>query len=119
GELGSAPFEVTGRFGVLSDGAALDIHLRGDDLLLYRGEGVQVRADTDVAVSGPAHALRAHGTLALRDSRFARNVNFLHLAAMTGGQGGGLKLFSFAEPPLSNMALDVKVTALEPLAIDN
>jgi len=118
GELGFAPFTIGGEVLLTPDGPSLDITLRGEDLLFYRAEGVTVRADSDLAVRGPLSALRATGTLVLRNSGVVSSLNLLHFA-QGGGHSAGMRLFGFREPPLSTCAFDVRVTAAEPFLVRN
>ncbi|MHC5210533.1 MAG: translocation/assembly module TamB domain-containing protein [Planctomycetota bacterium] len=119
GDLGGAPFEASGTFVRTAAGPRLELTLAGENLLLARGDGVKLRADADLLISGPPQALTVSGSLGLRSSRLRRHLNPLHMA-----QGGGpvrqhgLSLFSFTEPPLDAMRFDVRVNAVEPFVLD-
>ena len=114
GELGAAPFEASGRVAI--DGTkppVLDLRLRGSDLLLYRYQGVKIRADTDLTVSGPLTNLLAEGAVDVTDGRLVRNVGFLTMpfgGPSTPSGPGGIELFSLA-PPLDQMRFAVAVTS--------
>jgi hypothetical protein len=119
GELGGSPFSATGTLLRTAAGPRLELQFAGQDLLLYRGEGVKLRADADLVIAGPPGALSVSGNLVLRDSRLARHLNLLHLAQGGGpARRRGLLLFSFTEPPLDTLRFDVRVRATEPFALD-
>jgi hypothetical protein len=120
GELGGAPFAVAGEVERRPGGTPrVALALRGENLLLFRDVGVKVRADTDVKVTGPIDRLEITGDFAITDGRLVKNVDFL--AALRGSGrpdlGGGMRLFSLPDPPLSQARLRVRVTAKEPFQI--
>lgn len=119
GELGSAPFTVTGGAAFGDGGVALDLRLQGADLLLWRGHGASVRADVDLTLTGPAEAPRIAGRLTLTDAQLRRNLSVASLAGAPEGARGPLRLFAFADPPLRDAPLDVTVDARAPLRIEN
>lgn len=122
GDLGAAPFQASGkvRFGVESgfassfaSGTQLDFILEGEDLLLYRQQGVKVRANSDLRVQGPLDKLVIQGDVHLTDARMVKNFDlfaFLEPKPVRPGGPPGLQLFSL-EPPLGNMRFDIAVTA--------
>ncbi|MDF1554922.1 MAG: translocation/assembly module TamB domain-containing protein, partial [Deferrisomatales bacterium] len=122
GELGGAPFRVSGQ--VVRDGSGEirpDLTLQGEDLLLFRNEGVKLRADTLLRVAGALSALELSGELAITDARVVKKVDFLSL--LQGGSPpkaqGGLQLFSFPDPPLQDARLDLAITSKAPFVIKN
>jgi hypothetical protein len=119
GELGGSPFTASGALVRTAGGPRLELSLEGRDLLLYRGEGVKVRADADLLIAGPPDGLTATGELVLRNSHLVRHINLLH-AAQGGGptRRSGLRLFSFDEPPLDSLRFEVRVRAHEPFVLD-
>ncbi|MHB8763648.1 MAG: translocation/assembly module TamB domain-containing protein, partial [Deferrisomatales bacterium] len=120
GELGGAPFQVTGRVDWAgSAGPRLDLALAGRNLLLHRDDSMQVRADLALAVAGPVDALEVSGEVRITEGRFVRAVDLT--AALQGRSrpkaDGGLQLFSFRDPPLRDLRFDVAVTAARPFEI--
>ncbi|HEX5012144.1 MAG TPA: translocation/assembly module TamB domain-containing protein [Planctomycetota bacterium] len=118
GELGSAPFELTGRVFVDGSDDALDLRLAGEDLLVWRGQGVKLRADVDLSLSGALARPAARGRFTLRDGRMLRNLNVLQLSRLQP-DAPAQPLFSFREPPLSRLQLDLALDAAEPFRIEN
>lgn len=123
GDLGGAELEAQGRISRSDRDApyALDLRLEGDDLLLLRERGLQVRADANLRVQGYARqGLAIGGKLSLREGRFARNLDFLSFERDRRPAGArGLELFSLREPPLSELRFDVAVDSRGPFRIDN
>jgi len=122
GELGGAPFELTGSW-KLAAGAdsAADLRLRGENILLYRTEGLRLRADTDLTLKGPLDRLELAGEVALTDGRYSKNFGVIEGFAAAGkpDTGGGFRLFSIQKPPLRDMVFNVRLTAKEPFYIRN
>jgi translocation and assembly module TamB len=122
GELGGATFQVSGsvvRHG--KSGATADLRLWGENLLLYRSEGVKLRADTDLTIKGPISRLEVAGEVAISDGRFVKYFDFL--SAMQGSAkpkaDSGLQLFAIRKPPFSNTLFDVNITSKNPFRIRN
>jgi translocation and assembly module TamB len=122
GELGGAPFELAGGISPGGDeGPVFDLELKGKSILAYRDRGIRIRADADITAKGPLSKLEIGGSAALVDSHFIRNVDFL---GSVGGvskpkvEGKGL-LFSFKEPPLSNLVFDLSIVAKDPFQVKN
>jgi hypothetical protein len=125
GDVGGSPFALTGSldFSRLDD-PVLDLRLRGANALLYRAEGLRVRADSDLTLRGPVSALALEGEVALTNSRFERNLS---IASLLPGGGktskpakrptSGFAGISFPDPPLKDMRFDVRLTAREPFQI--
>lgn len=123
GELGGAPFVVRGRAARPEPGSSyhLDLTLTGEDLLLHRERGIQVRTDADLRVRGAVGAgLEIGGKLTLSDGRYARNFDPLSFGRDRRPAGArGFELFSLREPPLSNLRFDVEVDSRSAFRIDN
>ncbi|RMH01051.1 MAG: hypothetical protein D6702_12420 [Planctomycetota bacterium] len=115
GELGAEPFRLAGevRYGAGAP-PELDLRLKGKDLLFWRAQGVKLRADADLAVTGPLAAATVSGRVRVGDARLVRNVDFLRLpvGAPAPPRPGGIQLFSLA-PPLDRLAFDVAVESDE------
>jgi autotransporter translocation and assembly factor TamB len=122
GELGGAPFQMTGSVMRNNDsGADADLRLQGENLLLYRSEGLKVRADMDLSVKGPVKRLVVAGAVAITDGRLVKYFDLL--GTLKGSSKPktdmGLQLFSIQKPPLSDMVFDVRLTSKKPFMIRN
>ena len=122
GELGGAPFQITGSVVRNNEnGASADLRLQGENLLFYRSEGLQVRADTDLTVKGPLERLKVAGEVAITDGRLAKYFDLLGTLRGSSKPKAdmGLQLFSIQQPPLSNMVFDVRLNSKNPFTIRN
>ena len=122
GELGGAPFELTGTWKLAAGGdSAADLRLHGENILLYRNEGLRLRADTDLTLKGPLARLELAGEVAVTDGRFSKNFGVIEGITAVGkpDTGGGFRLFSIRKPPLRDMVFNVRITAKEPFYIRN
>jgi autotransporter translocation and assembly factor TamB len=123
GTLGGSPVHGSGTVkGFLaSDDPGLDLHLTGKDLLLYRADGVKIRANATLTVKGSVKAPVLAGEVMLTDSRITKRVDWLSLLKPGARHKGGAKftLFSFKDPPLNNTRLDLRVKTATPLVIAN
>jgi translocation and assembly module TamB len=122
GNVGGSPFTLAGSldFSRPSD-PALDLRLRGANVLLYRDQDWRVRADSDLTLRGHLSALTLGGEVALTNGLYQKNVTVASL--FSGGEKGrkrataGLAGISFPEPPLRDMRFDVRITSREPFQI--
>ncbi|MGD8291659.1 MAG: translocation/assembly module TamB domain-containing protein [Desulfobacterales bacterium] len=122
GELGGAPFQITGSVTRNSQSSVLaDLRLQGDNLLFYRSAGLKLRADTDLTVKGPLKRLEVVGAVAITDGRLVKYFDFL--STLKGSSKPktdlGLQLFSIQQAPFSDMVFDVQLTSKNPFAIRN
>jgi translocation and assembly module TamB len=122
GELGGAPFQITGSVTRNSDSSVLaDLRFQGDNLLFYRSAGLKLRADTDLTVKGPLKRLEVVGAVAITDGRLVKYFDFL--STLKGSSKPktdlGLQLFSIQQAPFSDMVFDVQLTSKNPFAIRN
>ena len=122
GELGGSPFQVTGSLQKNSKPYVnVDLRLQGENLLLYRSEGVKVRADTDLTVKGTLSRLGLAGEMAITDSHFLKYFDVL--SALKGSKKSktvaGFQLFSIREPPFSNIGFDVHIVSKQPFRVRN
>ena len=123
GTIGGSPFTLAGSvdFSRLDD-PTLNLRLQGKDALLYRDEGLRVRADSDLTLSGPVSALLLTGEVALTNSLYQKTFSVVNL--FSGGEKSskraapGSTAISFPEPPLRNMRFDVHLTARQPFRIE-
>jgi autotransporter translocation and assembly factor TamB len=122
GELGGAPFQITGSVVRNNEsGADADLRLQGENLLLYRSEGLKVRADTDLTIKGPLKRLKVSGEVAITDGRLAKYFDLLGTLRGSSKPKAdmGLQLFSIRQPPLSDMVFDVRLNSKNPFTIRN
>lgn len=123
GTMGGSPFTLAGSVDFSRrDDPTLNLRLQGKDALLYRDEGLRIRADSDLTLSGPVSALLLSGEVALTNSLYQKTFSVLNL--LSGGEKSskrtapGTTAISFPEPPLRDMRFDVHVTAREPFRIE-
>lgn len=122
GTLGGAQVQGAGTIkGVSSSAPELDVRMTGKDLLLYRAEGVKVRANSSLVLGGTLKAPQLSGEVLLTDSRVTKKVNWLSLFKPGTRAGGNeaITLFSFADPPLKDTRLNVRIKGAQPLVISN
>ncbi len=122
GELGGAPFQITGSVMRNNDsGVDADLRLQGENLLFYRSAGLKVRADTDLTVKGPVKRLEVAGEVAITDGRLVKYFDLL--GTLKGSSKPktdlGLQLFSIGQPPFKDMVFDVQLTSKNPFTIRN
>ena len=128
GLMGGAPFELSGRVELPEDGdldaafaaPRFELSMRGERLLVLRRDGIKVRADADVTLTGQAGALRLAGTLAVVDTRIVKRLPLLD--ALRPGQGIAIQggpLFSLVQPPLDSLAFDLHLTTKEPITFSD
>jgi autotransporter translocation and assembly factor TamB len=125
GELGGAPFQVSGSVENMPAAGGLlrvDLRFTGENLLLIRSQALRARADADLRLSGPLEGLALSGTLALTDGLISKNLGLAE--GLTAGSarpkaGPGIALFSIETPPLRDMRFDVRISAGRPIQIKN
>jgi len=122
GELGGAPFQISGSVMRNNDsGADANLRLQGKNLLFYRSEGLKMRADTDLTIKGPVKRLEVAGEVAITDGRLVKYFDLL--GTLKGSSKPktdiGLQLFSIGQAPLSDMVFDVRLTSKNPFTIRN
>lgn len=113
GEFGAAPFAITGTVDLEGEEPVLDVSLRGANLLLFRSNEVQVRADANLALRGPVSGLTATGRVELTDGRLKKDLRIRN--QLFGSEAPrvtrGIDLSFWHEPPLARMAFDVEIRA--------
>jgi translocation and assembly module TamB len=122
GELGGSPFTLEGDLNISTfSKSKTDLKLQGKDLLLFRNESLQLRADTNLTLKGELSRLELAGEIAVTDGRFSKNLGVLEgvRAPVKPATGGGFQLFSLREPPFSDMVFNVRITSKEPIQIRN
>jgi hypothetical protein len=122
GSIGGSPFTLAGSMDFSRmDDPILDLRLLGKNVLLYRDEGLRIRADSDLTLRGPFSALSLTGEMALTNSLYQKNISVANLLS-SGDKAGrrptpGIAGISFPEPPLRDMRFNIHLTALEPFQI--
>jgi len=120
GDLGGAPFTLTGSADLSGHEPALAFHLEGTDLLLFRSREAKVRADTDLELTGPLSALVAKGKVELTDGRFEPSTDFLDFRRGSSARGArGFQLFRLRDAPLRDLSFDIELSARESFRISN
>jgi translocation and assembly module TamB len=122
GEIGGAPFEVSGALQrSMEKKWVADFHLSGTNLLLYRSADVRVRADTDLRLTGPLEKMTLKGEIGLTNGRLTRNVDFFSVLREKRPSTGTPSeiLFSLPDPPLKDMVFDVRITSRAPFDLRN
>ena len=122
GTLGGAPVSGSGTIiGVLATDRQLDLRLIGKDLLLYRADGIKLRADTLLELTGTGQAPQLGGEILFTNSRITKKVDWLSFLR-PGGIGSGhsdFSLFSFKDEPLKSTRFNLRLKAARPLVIAN
>ena len=134
GLWGGAPFQVGGRIDLpsgfplelrpasLAAETIFNLSLRGEDILFYRAEGILVRGQGALQISGPLARLRIDGQVAIHDGRYTRNLDFFQAFRAPGGgprRQTGLGLFSLTSPPWRDLSFDIRLTATRPFLVVN
>ncbi|MBU0483201.1 MAG: translocation/assembly module TamB domain-containing protein [Proteobacteria bacterium] len=122
GDLGGAPFNLGGKIFFDKTGIKeLSFSCSGENLLLYRGDGIKIRSDANLAVEGPLNQLKISGEVKLTDGLFSRNVDYLSIfkGSAKPKNTGGLQLFSLPDQPLKDALFNVRVSATNPFKIKN
>ncbi len=127
GRLASAPIRANASVTFPEHGEPLlHVVLEGQDVLLARSRDLRLRGDVDLLLSGPPSDPRLEGEIQLQRSRYARSLPVLSLgldALRRPFQGTvrerGFVPFSVRTAPWDNIRFDVRVTAQEPLRLEN
>jgi hypothetical protein len=121
GEIAGGPFACTGAVRLEGLEPILDIDLLGYEVLLVQTETLRLRADAELSFEGPLAELEIGGSATVSDGRWSRNFDYFGIrpgGAPTVAEGR-IDLFSFREPPLSQVAFDVRIASREPFRIEN
>lgn len=107
GTAGAGPVRLTGWI-PWTDGEqdALDLRLKGEHALLYRGRGLRVRGDLDVAITGPLSSPLISGKVRPVDTRYVRRLG-LSLAGGPPSVEGRVQPFSLTDPVLKDLRFDL------------
>ena len=107
----------------LTEGA-VDLALRGDNLLLVNQRDLRVRADTDVTLRGRRDELELAGSMRVTDATYTEEMDVIEIAVdalkdKNKGEPAPFILFSLPGPPLSTMRLDIDLQSDETIHVDN
>ncbi|MDZ7641276.1 MAG: translocation/assembly module TamB domain-containing protein [Desulfurivibrio sp.] len=127
GLLGGAPFTVSGTVVPTADHLLdwqrwqLALHLSGRELALYRSDGIRIRGDGDLRITGPLAGPTVAGEIMLSEGRYSRDIDFLEIFRGTGEptRRAGLELFSLRGEPWRSITFDIKIGSQQPLLITN
>jgi hypothetical protein len=113
GLLGGGPLHVEGRV-PFSDMRpdSFDLRITGDHVLLVRGGGLRVRADCDVAVTGPFGSPLVSGEVGLVDTRYVRRIP-LFSGKAPPRVNQGIRPFSLTDPFGGNILFDLSIVTVE------
>jgi autotransporter translocation and assembly factor TamB len=122
GLLGGAAVRVTGNLNqFMTSQPRIDLQVAGENLLLYRGQGIRIRGDTDLSLKGPLDKLNLSGKVAVSEGRITKYFDILSAMELSAkpNVNVGLQLFTITDPPLRDMQFNVAVTAHKPIVIRN
>ncbi len=131
-EVGGAPVRIGGSVTLPTDasGPVFDLTLVGENVLLARSASLRVRADADLAITGPLERLQIAGDVVLVDGKYARNIKLLRsiLPSLGGANAGGeagapsdhpdLAISFVRDAPLAQATLAVDVRSAEAFEVD-
>ena len=120
-EVGGSPVNLSGSINKKNDTVAVDLHVDGKNVLLFRNNDMRMRGNVQLDVSGPLERLAVKGTTGLTGGYYTGNIDFLSRIGSSSApisEGVGF-LFSFSDPPLKNAVFDIKITTIEPFRIRN
>ena len=122
GDVAGGPFTMSGRmtFPKLIT-PTLDLRFRAQSVLLARNDTLTVRADADVAITGPFAAATVSGNVALTNSKFLKNIDLIPigLPGRPAPQAPAERpeLFSLPVPPLRDWKFNVAIKTKDPVLI--
>lgn len=120
GEIGGGPLDGSGEIVWSSGEPQFDLRLAGSEVLLVQRPELRLRSDVDLTVRGPLSALAVEGRLDLRDGRWSKRIDFYRPDRdVRAPPPSELELFSFAEPPLSDLRLNVEIRSAQPFIVAN
>lgn len=126
GTLGGAPFVVSGVVGLGNwRPERVDLRLQGENLLFHRSQGIKIRGNADLELSGAMADLYLKGAVRLSDGIYSKPFDplgyFLHqgFVGRRPPSAGGKGMFSFTEEPLKSMRLAVRLETEEPFLVQN
>jgi translocation and assembly module TamB len=93
-----------------------DVQLTGTNLLLYRREGLRMRADVDLKLSGSQDRPLLGGNVMLTSGMFNRPIDYLGALQPGGSRGPAAapRTVLFPDPPLRDLRFDVHIGSKAP-----
>ncbi|MBI5434762.1 MAG: translocation/assembly module TamB domain-containing protein [Planctomycetes bacterium] len=124
GALGAGPFEIGGTVELVDGVPHFALNASGQEILLARGDNLRLRADAELAFTGPLDAMRIAGELRLRDGRYTKNFELLARFAGSGRRARaetqrGFLLPAITRGPFARAEFDIDVRNANALRIDN
>jgi len=122
GNLAGGTFGLTGSL-LLRDlqNPMIDLRLGSKGVLLVRNQSVTVRADTDIAVTGPLKTAAVKGSVGINQSRFFREIEILPLGLPGDPAPKPVEAAPSAPsidiPPFRDWTFDVEIKTTEPFII--
>ncbi len=119
GQLGFSPISLEGEVTLPRDGRelAVDLRLVGENALLARSRYLRLRSDLDLAIKGPLSAIEISGEVRISDALYTQPMSFVGTSARTADNK--FQLFSFREPPLSDLKFDIAILADQSIFVRN
>ena len=76
-EVGGSPVNLKGRVNKENNSVAANLHVEGNNVLLFRNNDMRMRGDVQLDISGPLERLIVKGTTALTGGYYTGNIDFL------------------------------------------
>ncbi|MEJ2688592.1 MAG: translocation/assembly module TamB domain-containing protein, partial [Deltaproteobacteria bacterium] len=124
GLIGGAPATLSGK--IILNGLkepAFDLRLAGKNLLLYRADGIKVRADADLTLKESYRAPAIAGKLVLSQGYYSRNIHLLKMirAGISSASptiSEPFTLFSFTDEPLKDAKFSLFISSATPFTVN-
>lgn len=124
GTIGAGPIEVDGAFDApdgLRDGwrtGKVHLNVRGQDVLLYRRDGVKLRGDIELEANGPPDEVEVTGTISLHSSKVVSRMPYFDYGSVGGvAVREGIGIDGIELGPGVRVRLDVAVTTAEAIGV--
>jgi translocation-and-assembly-module (TAM) inner membrane subunit TamB-like protein len=118
-ELGHTPVALSGSvdFGAAWEEPQLDLVVDGKNTLLARNEDLRLRADLDLAITGPLQRMNVGGKVVVTDALFTKPITLT--ASGQPSADDRFQIFSLRRPPLSNIQFDLDIEADRTIRLAN
>ncbi|MCB1282563.1 MAG: translocation/assembly module TamB domain-containing protein, partial [Salinibacterium sp.] len=119
GQIGFSPLAIRGTVAIPRAGndAAFDLVITGENTLLARSRYLRVRSDLDLKVTGPLSAIKVQGEVRITDALYTQPMSIVGSSGKTADRE--IQLFSFREPPLSDLEFDITILANRTVILRN
>jgi translocation and assembly module TamB len=120
-EVGGSEIRATGNLKRTdAKDPVMDLHLQGENLLLFRNEGMKVRADTDMSVKGPLSRMEISGDMQITEGNLSQRIDILgSLKGSNKPRIDAPAFFSVNTQPFSTALFNIRITSKNPFAIRN